>query len=117
MRQAGILAAAGIVALEQHVERLAEDHEKADLLAAGLREIDGLTVDEAAVQTNMVFIDVADGDARRLPGFLRGCGILVMGRGCRFRLVTHLDVDREDVAAVVAAFRKYYNRKQRRKSP
>ena len=63
MRQAGHLAAAGIVALEQMVDRLAEDHENARLLAESLAELPGLRVDLEAVQTNMVYAEVMDGPA------------------------------------------------------
>ncbi len=94
MRQAGILAAAGIFALEHHVERLAEDHSNARRLAAGLEKL-GLVVDPPP-ETNMVLFRVPDES-----GFLRETrarSVLVnpIDAGC-FRAVTHLDVGREDV--------------------
>jgi len=109
MRQAGVLAAAGIVALSDHVERLAEDHENARKLARGLAEVAGIDVDHAAVQTNMVFVRVAEPVVEPLSRFLKERGILVAGRG-RLRLVTHLDITADDVSAVVAAFREYFGR-------
>jgi threonine aldolase len=107
MRQAGVLAAAGIVALSDHVARLAEDHENARQLALGLAEVAGVDVDPAAVQTNMVFARVAEGTFEPLVRFLKERGILVAGRG-RLRLVTHLDITADDIATVVAACRDYF---------
>ncbi len=100
MRQVGILAAAGLYALEHHVERLAEDHANAARLGSLLEGVEGLTVQP--VQTNMVWLDVNDTVA---PGFvqrLASRGVLASGVS-RVRFVTHLDVSREDVerAAVV----------------
>jgi threonine aldolase len=107
MRQAGILAAAGIIALTQHVERLAEDHANAYRLAEGLAAIPALGVDPSSVQTNMVFCTVADADMRPLQAHLKANGILI-GSGHPLRLVTHLDVSAGDVDEVVAAFGGYY---------
>jgi threonine aldolase len=94
MRQAGILAAAGLHALEHHVERLAEDHANARRLAAGLQRL-GLPVG-AAPETNMVLFDVADG--ARFGAALRRRDVWInpIAPG-RFRAVTHLDVSRDDV--------------------
>ncbi len=106
MRQAGIVAAGGIHALTFHVERLATDHDNARRLAEGLASIDGLQIDPAAVQTNMVFVDVgADGPA--LQQFLGERGIIVTGKRS-LRLVTHLDISADDISNVVDAFRGYY---------
>jgi len=105
MRQAGVIAAAGLYALENHVERLAVDHANAASLGRGLREIDELEV--TGVQTNMVFIDVGGADSRALTEFLRSRGILIQGAG-RIRLVTHLDIDEHDIEAAVAAFKAFF---------
>ncbi len=105
MRQAGILAAAGIYALENHVDRLEEDHRNAERLATGLGEIDGLAVDFSPQQTNMVFVRIDEARAAELVPSLREQGILIPG-GERIRLVTHLDVDRDDVERVVEAFQR-----------
>jgi len=105
MRQAGVIAAAGLHALENNVTRLAEDHANAASLARGLDEIDGVRV--TAVQTNMVFIDVGGADSRELTDFLRTRDVAIQGSG-RIRLVTHLDIDENDVRTVIAAFAAYF---------
>lgn len=109
MRQAGIIAAAGIHALEHNITRLADDHANAALLAAGLAELPDITLDPASVQTNMVFFTPRAGTAAALTQYLRERSILV-DPGNTIRLVTHLDVSRDDVLAVVAAVRQYYAR-------
>lgn len=103
MRQAGVIAAAGIVALEQHVDRLADDHANAEALAAGLGAIDGVEV--VAQATNMVFVSTAGIDRADLVERLADRGIRVLGDGRErpLRLVTHLDVTATDVEVVVAA--------------
>ena len=107
MRQAGVLAAAGLYALKHHVERLAEDHDNARALAEGLRGIDGLGVDPAAVQTNMVFVTLPAERAEALRTFLRARNIL-LGTGNPARLVTHLDVSLADVHALVQAVQEFF---------
>jgi threonine aldolase len=107
MRQAGIIAAAGIHALEHNIERLADDHANAALLGAELATIPDITLDPASVQTNMVFFTPRTGTADALTQYLRSRDILV-DPGKTIRLVTHLDVSREDVLAVVAAVRDFY---------
>lgn len=103
MRQTGVLAAAGLYALENHVQRLAEDHANADYLAAGLRAL-GLEV--APPQTNMVYVDIPPRHIEGLNSHLRGRGILASVTA-RTRLVTHLDVPRPKIDAVLVAFREY----------
>ena len=107
MRQAGIVAAAGIVALEQNVERLAEDHDNARLLASLLARVDGIHVEPA--RTNMVFAHVDAGRAPALREFLRGRGMLTHP-GPRFRFVTHLDVTRSDIESFAAAVAEFFVR-------
>lgn len=109
MRQAGILAGAGIYALENNVERLAEDHTNAKFLAEGLATIDGFGVDLSKIVTNMVFVDMEQGRQEQLECYLKERGILVGGYG-QLRLVTHLDVAADDVAAVVEAVRAFATR-------
>ncbi|NWL78974.1 low-specificity L-threonine aldolase [Pseudomonas taiwanensis] len=99
MRQAGLLAAAGLYALDHQVERLAEDHANAERLGAGLREL-GYSIEP--VQTNMVYVQIGD-QARELGGFLAGRGIRV-SPAARLRLVTHLDVQAADIPSVIEAF-------------
>ncbi len=104
MRQAGILAAAGLYALAHNVERLAEDHENARVLAEGLARIPGVAVDPASAQTNMVFVVVDGIEPKEFVGRLRERGVAV-SPARRMRLVTHLDVSRADVEHAVEAFR------------
>ena len=105
MRQAGILAAAGLYALEHHVARLAEDHRHAERLAEGLRAL-GLPVEQ---HTNMVFVRVDPGHATGLAAHLGERQIRVLP-GARMRLVTHLDVDAAGIERALEAFRGYYAR-------
>jgi len=105
MRQVGILAAGSLHALDHHVLRLADDHANAQRLAQGLAGIDGLTVRSA--QTNIVFVDVADGRGPALLEFLKANGVLATGLiGLRF--VTHLDVSAADVDYAVACVRRFF---------
>lgn len=109
MRQAGVLAAAGIVALTENVARLAEDHANARRLAEGLTAIDGLDGDPVSVQTNMVFLSLPPDHAEALATFLRDRGILISGRE-RIRLVTHRDVTSADIDRVVGACGEFFRR-------
>jgi threonine aldolase len=102
MRQAGILAAAGLYALEHHVRRLAQDHANADYLGAGLRAV-GLRVEPA--QTNMLYVEIPARQAE-LETHLEQHGILATVKP-RTRLVTHLDLPREKIETVLQAFRDY----------
>ncbi len=101
MRQAGVLAAAGILALEEGMGRLAEDHGNARRLSAGLADL-GLPVSPGEVQTNMVFLHLPPAEAGRLCAHLRQHNILIAGRDS-LRLVTHRDVSRDDIDTVLAA--------------
>jgi threonine aldolase len=102
LRQAGVLAAAALHALEHHVERLAEDHANARRLAEGLQGLDGVSV--ATPQTNILFVDVAPAKAAGLVERLRAAGVLCTGL-YRIRLVTHLDVSREDIERALPIIR------------
>ncbi len=106
MRQAGILAAAGIVALETMIDRLAEDHQRAQRLADGLREIPWISIDPDPPHTNMVFINTMDGfEAAQVARRLEEMGIRVgvVGKQ-RMRLVTHYWIDDEAIEKALAAF-------------
>lgn len=98
MRQAGIIAAAGIVALETMIDRLQEDHDNARVLAEGLAGLPLLRLDPTTVQSNIVAVDVDGVSAGEFEGRLRGAGVLVtyMG-GQRLRLVTRYGIQRADV--------------------
>jgi threonine aldolase len=108
MRQAGILAAAGIYALEHNVERLAEDHLNAKHLARGIADIDGLEVDVNAVETNIVYFQVRKSGLTvpMLLERLKAEGVLMGGTGpSSIRAVTHLDVDKEGIDRAIAVLR------------
>lgn len=105
LRQAGLLAAAALHALDHHIDRLAEDHTLALRLADGLRTVDGLTVRSA--ETNIVFVDVADGRGPDLLAFLKAHGVLATGLiGLRF--VTHLDVHVDGIDRTIATVRRFF---------
>ena len=108
MRQAGVIAAAGLIALDQMIERLGEDHGNARALAEGLGLIAGLQVWPVARRTNMVFFDL-EGDeaaAQRFEAEMKSCGVMIGHRGgVSFRAVAHYGIDRAaiDRAVVMAA--------------
>jgi threonine aldolase len=108
MRQAGVLAAAGIVALETIVPRMADDHQRALELASGLSEIPGVILDPGTPQSNMVYLTLGDEipfDANEVARHLKGIGVLVGVVGVRrFRLVTHYWIDEQAVLKVIAGF-------------
>ena len=107
-RQAGILAAAGLFALDHHVERLAQDHARAARLADRLREIPG--IDLLGQHTNMVFINVPAEQLRALDAYLRDAGIRIsIGYLPTLRLVTHLDIDDDGIERTVAAFAGFFD--------
>jgi threonine aldolase len=112
MRQSGVLAAAALYALEHHVDRLAEDHENAKRLAAGIRDLPPLRVRDPAgtgqIDTNMLFFDVdpAWGTARDLLARMKDRGLWMLATApATIRAVTHLDVDRGDVDRAVEILR------------
>ncbi|MCA3241152.1 MAG: low-specificity L-threonine aldolase [Rubrivivax sp.] len=102
MRQAGVLAAAALHALDHHVERLADDHAHARLLAEGLQGLDGVSV--TPPQTNIVFVDIVPEKARGLVERLKAGGVLCTGL-YRVRLVTHLDLSRADIERAIPIIR------------
>jgi threonine aldolase len=102
LRQAGIVAAAGLYALDHHVDRLADDHANARFLADALAEVPGVRLDPARVETNIVIFEVDDAFA--LTGALWDAGVHVSPLGPnRVRMVTHLDVDRAGCERAVGA--------------
>ena len=108
MRQSGLLAAAGIYALQHNIERLARDHENASKLAEGLSRIDGMKVAPGGAQTNMVYVSVEPQRAVAMRQYLKERGMLISGQG-NIRLVTHLDVDRADVDRFVGAVKEFFS--------
>lgn len=104
MRQAGVLAAAALHALDHHVTRLADDHAHAALFAEGLKGLEGLTVDPSG--TNMVFAKPAPGlDADEVSARLERRGLLCGAYPGQLRFVFHLDVTRGDVERAVRIVR------------
>lgn len=99
MRQCGIIAAAGIVALESMVDRLAEDHANARKLADGISQIDGLSINVDAVATNMVYFELACDrlTSHELVKRLDEKGIRFLGLGPVFRMVTHYGIEEADI--------------------
>jgi threonine aldolase len=105
MRQAGVIAAAGIVALKTMIDRLAEDHEHAQLLARGLATIPGVRIDPERVQTNIVVFSVDDGVA--FQGKLREAGVLTTAFGpTRVRMVTHYGITRANIEEALERVRR-----------
>ncbi|ABC27750.1 Threonine aldolase [Hahella chejuensis KCTC 2396] len=108
MRQAGVLAAAGIIALQSGVERLQEDHDNAAYLAQRLAETNLFDIDMSLVQTNMAFASYRGEDINALAQYLKSHNILI-SPSPTIRFVTHLDISRDDIdrlAQAVMAFKK-----------
>jgi len=104
MRQAGVIAAAGLYALEHNVERLKTDHDNAARLAAGLRELK----QEVQLNTNMVLLKVSPDQAKGIGDYMKKNEILVLPRS-PMRLVTHLDVDAAGIDRALGAFRSFFS--------
>jgi threonine aldolase len=109
MRQAGIIAAGALYALDHHVERLADDHQNARALAMAVEETPGLSLESGAVETNLVWINVdpALGTAKDVAARLKAAGVLVSALGAQvLRACTHLDVSKEQVARAIEEIRR-----------
>jgi threonine aldolase len=108
LRQVGVLAAAGLYALDHHVERLADDHANAALLAAGLAGFDGVKVTRP--DTNIVFVEIDERVAAEFAAYLaeRGIGITSAYGATRQRWVTHIDVDRTAVDDALRVAREFF---------
>jgi threonine aldolase len=114
MRQVGIIAAAGIYALEHHFERLKEDHQNAKRLGVGLKEFKGVSIDPRHVETNIVIFDVANAGmmASQVAEAMKKEGVLIHAFGkTQIRLVTHLDVSAEDIERALKVFEKALGKK------
>jgi threonine aldolase len=107
MRQAGVLAAAGLIALEESPKVLPEDHAKAKLLAEGVAELPGVKIDPERVVTNIVIFDVSETglSADGICAQLREHGVLAAGFGSSIRMVTHYDVSRSDIETALRELR------------
>lgn len=110
MRQAGIVAAAGIYALNHHIDRLAEDHRNAARLAEGLSRISAIDVDFPDNQTNMVFFSMDSARAPEFTEFMKANGILVMAmKKGLFRLVVHLDISEKDIDIAIGRIQRFFD--------
>jgi threonine aldolase len=107
MRQAGVLAAAGLIALDESPKGLPEDHANAKLLAEGLAELPGIKIDPEKVVTNIVIFEVSDTGktADVICDQLRERGVLASGFGSSIRMVTHYDVSRADIETALGEMR------------
>ena len=103
MRQAGVIAAAGVVALETMVDRLAEDHANASKLAHGLAQVPGLSIDPTHVETNIAYVDLVNMSAAELVAGLKERGVLVNGMDKWVRFVTHYGITAEDIEMALDA--------------
>jgi threonine aldolase len=104
MRQVGVLAAAGLIAIEDSPQSLVEDHANARRLAEGLAELRGVNIDPEQVQTNIVIFDVAATGmtTSQLSAELKSRGVLANGVNAReMRMVTHYDVNREQIGKTI----------------
>jgi len=107
MRQVGVLAACGMYALKNNIERLQEDHDNAKLLAQGLSEISELEVDYGENQTNMLFVNCLEEHRTPLEQYLSDHNIRISNLE-RGRLVCHLGITEKDIRSVIEVFRKYF---------
>src|SRR4030095_13989756 len=108
MRQIGILAAAGLIALEDGPKRLNEDHANARALAQGVAEIDGISIDASSVRTNIVIFDVTGTGktAGAICSRLKEAGVLAIGiSDQQVRMVTHCDVSHNDIDTAIASLK------------
>jgi len=105
MRQAGIIAAAGVVALDTMVDRMADDHANARKLANGLNEIEGISIEPDKLPTNLVFFEVNHPDRAGLARKLNERGVLGGGAQKRWRYVTHYGITEEDIDYTLDVFK------------
>ena len=114
MRQVGIIAAAGIYALDHHLERLKEDHQNAKRLAVGLKEFEGVSIDPRHVETNILIFGITNAriTGAQVAEAVKKEGVLIHAFGkTQIRLVTHLDVTAEDIEKALKTFEKILERK------
>jgi threonine aldolase len=113
MRQVGIIAAAGIYALDHHIERLKEDHQNAKRLALGLKGLKGVSIDPGQVETNIIIFNIANTGmtAPQIAEVMKKNGVLIHPIGkTQIRLLTHLDVSSGDIETALKAFEKVLGR-------
>lgn len=105
MRQVGVVAAAGIVALDSMIDRMADDHANAKKLAEGLADLDGVVLDPSEIMTNIVRFGVPDGSGDRIAGLLKEQGVYINGGDSDLRMVTHYGIDSEDIDFTLLAMK------------
>ena len=108
MRQVGFIAAAGIHALDHHIERMETDHANARRLADGLAAVDGIDVDHNSVQTNMMFVTVPPDRVDDFAAYCARHRVLVRSRNPN-RLVTHLDIDADGIDHAIDVMSEYFD--------
>lgn len=108
MRQAGILAACGLVALDEEIPRLKQDHKHAAILAEGLRRLNSVSVLEHSAETNMVFISLEQVDPAAFNDFMKTRNIIIGAASKKTRIVLHRDISRAGVDSVLGAFEEYF---------
>ncbi|MDT8336717.1 MAG: low-specificity L-threonine aldolase [Candidatus Izemoplasmatales bacterium] len=108
MRQVGILAACGFVAVKEMSKRLEEDHKNARYMESLLREIPGITIDETQLDINMVFFDIDDDRKYKLDEYLFKNGVKILPYEGSFRFVTHFDVTKEEIRQAITLVKKYF---------
>ena len=113
MRQVGVLACMGIIALEENVDRLTEDHANAQILAEGLRKINGITLDPEVIDSNIIYFKV-DRDINVFASQLAARGVLCstdeIYKRCRF--ITHLNASKDDIEQAIAAVAQTISQKE-----
>jgi len=108
MRQVGILAAAGKIAVEKMSKRLIIDHENARYMESLLREVKGIQIDETQRDINMVFFDVESEKKNELESFLFEHGVKILGYEGAFRFVTHKDITREEIKQAIELVKEFF---------
>lgn len=108
MRQIGILAAPGIIAIEKMSKRLQEDHDNATYMGDLLKQIPNIVIDEAQREINMVFFDIDDDSKYELDTYMFEHGVKILGYENGFRFVTHYDVTKADIKKAVDLVRQYF---------
>lgn len=113
MRQAGVIASAGIIALETMIDRLAEDHQRAEILAEGLAQISGVVLTKGSPNTNMVFFKLSPDigiDNNQFINLMKNNGVLINDTNDgEIRLVSHNDVDDQAIEVCIKSVRQILN--------
>ncbi len=106
MRQVGVVAAAGLVALDSMIDRMADDHVNAKKLAEGIAELEGIALDPGEINTNLVRFGVPKGSGDTIAALMKEQGVYINGGDSDLRMVTHYGIDSEDIDFTLLAMRK-----------